>query len=704
MIPKDKKTLAPLVAGALGVALLSFIAGRAFAPDNPANIGTNQTPGSAAQTGTAADEHGEDEAHGEGEHGEGDEHGDEAIVFEGNSARDAGIEVQAVFAAPLVAGLPVSGSIEPSPNRLVRVASVVPGRITRLNANIGQRVTKGQLLAIVESRSVGEAQAAFETATARLQNARSNLSVVEAQARAGVFSRTPLETARRALAEANAETRTQEIAVSQAQTALDNANRLARAGSFAAPALEAARAQQAEAQESLRTANAALTGAQSSVRAAQSELARRRQLASAGAYSSRPVEEARRLLVAAQSARSAAQSEVATTRANLSRARTLNAEGLVSGRDLEAAGQAFETAEARLATAQADERAAQTELERQRRLASSGVANTAEVGEAERALVAAQADVRTRGAQLARARESVRLADVALKREQTIYGGGVANRREISAARGALGNARVARDKARQTRAVAGSAFAREERIYRQNLNNNAQIGAARSQFVAAQSELNAARTALQLLKSSPGGSASVPIRAPLGGIVIEREVAPGEVLDADARLMTIADPSIVHADFFVPEAEIAKVRVGAPVQLRANAVPNRVYTGEIELIHTQLDPATRTVETHAEVANPGGLLRFGMAISGTIQTGTRNRLTLRVPTEAVQDMEGETIVFVAGEQPNKFQTRPVEIGETSGGQTVIKNGLKSGDRIVVKGAFMVKAQSMKSELGHDHD
>ena len=125
--------------------------------------------------------------------------------------------------------------------------------------------------------------------------------------------------------------------------------------------------------------------------------------------------------------------------------------------------------------------------------------------------------------------------------------------------------------------------------------------------------------------------------------------------------------------------------------------VPGSVYRGPIELIHTALDPKTRTVETHAEVANPGGRLRFGMAIRGTIQVGAQNRLAMRVPAEAVQDVEGKKVIYLAADEPNSYVAREVQIGQTVGGKTTILSGLKTGDRAVVKGGFMIKAQAMKA-------
>jgi cobalt-zinc-cadmium efflux system membrane fusion protein len=379
---------------------------------------------------------------------------------------------------------------------------------------------------------------------------------------------------------------------------------------------------------------------------------------------------------------------------------------LISTRDLEAAQNALETATARLESAGAEEKTASQELERQQKLAASDVAGSAEVQDAGARLAAAQADARTRRAQVQNAREELRLAERVLKRERTTFSNNIANRREFSTARANLENAENSLTKARQTFAVTNAAFRRETEIFRQNLNNTAQVQTAGADLVSARSDLEAARSTLALFKSAPGGravggSAVIPIRAPLAGIIQERDVARGEVIDTDRNLLTIVDLSTVHVDMNLPERDISRVRIGSPVSVIVDAVPGRTFAGQIELIHTQLNPKTRTVEAHAELKNPG-VLRPGMFARGTIRVGNSS-FAIMVPASAVQDMENKKIVFVSGEKAGTFEAREVVIGDTTGGLTHIKSGLKPGEKAVVKGAFMVKAQAMKAELGHEH-
>jgi cobalt-zinc-cadmium efflux system membrane fusion protein len=226
-------------------------------------------------------------------------------------------------------------------------------------------------------------------------------------------------------------------------------------------------------------------------------------------------------------------------------------------------------------------------------------------------------------------------------------------------------------------------------------------VQAARSGYTQAQADLRGARTALSLFKSSPGGSARIPIVAPISGVVQEREVAPGEVLPDDSHLMTLVNLDSVMVEAAIYERDIPRVKVGSTVKVRVEGLPGREFLGRVNTVSTRLDPATRTLTARAFIPNSGAL-KIGMAARGQIVTQSSG-MAITVPAEAVQKMEDKTVVFVPADEANSFVAREVEAGATENGQTVIKNGLKSGERVVVKGAFMIKAQAMKAELGHDH-
>ncbi len=614
------------------------------------------------------------------------------VSLPAETARLLDIQTAPVKVAQLATGIAFSGQIAPNQGASVRVSSLVPGRVTRLSVKQGDKVTKGQVVAVVESRAIGEAQSAFTQAQARLKNAQSNLQVINAQAKAGVFSRAPLEAARRAQAEAAGDVRVQQAALQSARVTLDTATRTAGAGGYANPALEAARAQSAQATEALKTAQAALNNANSSVKGAQAELKRRQQLAQSGAYVSRPTQEAQRSLVAAQSARAAAQSEVATTRANLSRAQSLIGEGLVSGRDLEAAQQAFDTATARLQTAQADEKTAQQELARQQQISASNVNGTAEVAAAQSALATARADAATRAAQVAQSQSGVRLAKAALDRESKIFSGNIANRNQLGGARAQVQSAQAGLYKAQRALEVADSTLERERKVYNAGLNNTAQIQAARANLVSAQADADAARNTLKLLQSSPGSSVDVPVRAPIAGTVQSRDVALGELVTADAPLLTVVNLDSVAVEAALFEADAARVNIGDSVTLTSDAAPGKSFEGRISFIGSQVDPQTRALTARATLDNPGAL-RPGVFVRGQIQTGVGTP-ALTVPADAVLEDGAAKIVFVV--KGSRYERREVVTGDTSQGRTAIKSGIAQGDVVVTEGAAALRAQAAR--------
>jgi len=115
-------------------------------------------------------------------------------------------------------------------------------------------------------------------------------------------------------------------------------------------------------------------------------------------------------------------------------------------------------------------------------------------------------------------------------------------------------------------------------------------------------------------------------------------------------------------------------------------------------MIGDELDPQTRTVPVRIVVPNPETLLRPGMFASVHLaESETRNALF--VPEDALQDINGMRVVFTTSDG-STFHAKTVNIGTRSQGKVEIVDGLTPQDRVVVKGAFMVKAEMLKGTMG----
>lgn len=643
------------------------------------------------------------ETHHADEHGEHDEHASSNIIeFDEASSKLAGIKVTEATLRKMATGITFNGQITAAPNATAQISSLVPGKVSKVLVAQGDHVKAGQTLAIVESQAIGEAQSAYSQAQARYQNASSHLSVVRKQAEAGVFSREPIEAARTAEAEAIGNLRDSEAAVRQARISLENVLRQAKAGAFASPALEAAKNSRDSATQALAAANAELARSKDQLQSAKAELNRRKQLAAAGVYGQKPVEEARRNFATAQAQLSAARSEMTNARTNQQRITVLSAEGLISKRQMEEANLAFDQAQSRLNNAESEVTAARQNYEREKTLAASKTTATAEVNAARSMLTDAESALKTRRAEMQHAQDALKLSKAALQREQVVYEQNIANRREISTARTTLEQAETAMTKARQQKAITTSALKREERIAAQNLNDISQLQAAQAEKRAAQADLKAARTTLSLMKSTPGGKAAIPIKAPIAGVIQERNISLGEVIDAETILMTLVNMTEVAMEAAIYEKDISKIRIGTSVSVNVDALPKEIFTGRITFIGSTLDPKTRTLTARALIDNPG-TLRPGMFARGEIATGD-GRQVISIPEDAVQMLDGKSVIFTTADEANHFEARPVVTGAKARGFIEITSGLEPAEKFVSEGAFVVKSQMMKHDLGgHGH-
>jgi cobalt-zinc-cadmium efflux system membrane fusion protein len=193
-------------------------------------------------------------------------------------------------------------------------------------------------------------------------------------------------------------------------------------------------------------------------------------------------------------------------------------------------------------------------------------------------------------------------------------------------------------------------------------------------------------------------------LRSPVSGTVVERLVNPGAGIEAGRQLFTVADLSTVWVIANVPEAQVIRLRAGAPAQVFSAALGNAPRSGRISYIDPQLNEETRTAKVRIDLPNRDGRLKAGMFTEVEFQTGAATaEKELVVPEAAIQRIGERTVVFVPEEnEPGHFKVNDVEAGGTLNGLTRILSGLKEGDRVVTKGSFTLKTQMMKSELKED--
>jgi cobalt-zinc-cadmium efflux system membrane fusion protein len=190
------------------------------------------------------------------------------------------------------------------------------------------------------------------------------------------------------------------------------------------------------------------------------------------------------------------------------------------------------------------------------------------------------------------------------------------------------------------------------------------------------------------------------PIRAAIAGQVVERNVTLGALVSPDKDLLTIANISVVWVLADIPEAHLADVRVGSKATVALAAMPKLNFSGTVSYLSPALDASTRTLPVRIETKNDQGLLKPGMFAQAEIEIAAdaKPESVLAIPDAAVMSIENESVVFVPAGEEGTFKKVQVRLGPLISGWHQVLSGLKENDKLVVDGAFILKAHLLKPE------
>jgi cobalt-zinc-cadmium efflux system membrane fusion protein len=251
--------------------------------------------------------------------------------------------------------------------------------------------------------------------------------------------------------------------------------------------------------------------------------------------------------------------------------------------------------------------------------------------------------------------------------------------------------------KAKDAYSLAQKAYSRAQDLYQHHAIAEQNVEQAESAEVQANGDLVSAQAALKvmgvtdpdaLVKAPP--SFEVPVRAPIGGLVVEQDVSAGQLIQpGTTQCFMISDISTVWVLVNVYQKDLPYVRVGDQVTIQTDTYPE-VFHGRIAYVAASLDPSTRTLQARIETNNPGEKLKKDMYVVATVSAGTIPN-AIGLPDAAVlRDTENQPFVYAAA-SANQFGRRSVTLGESLNGQTQITSGLKPGDRVVGNGSLFLQ-------------
>lgn len=172
-------------------------------------------------------------------------------------------------------------------------------------------------------------------------------------------------------------------------------------------------------------------------------------------------------------------------------------------------------------------------------------------------------------------------------------------------------------------------------------------------------------------------------ITAPFGGRVGLRQVSPGALITPGTVMTTLDDTSRVRVEFSVPEVFLARVRQGSVVAATSTAYGSRRFEGQVAVLDTRIDPATRTIRMISEFDNADEALKPGLFLNVELTLARRDNALL-VPEEALDPVGERNFLFVV--RDGRAVRQEVQLGLRMQGEVEIARGVTLGEPVVVRG------------------
>jgi membrane fusion protein (multidrug efflux system) len=236
---------------------------------------------------------------------------------------------------------------------------------------------------------------------------------------------------------------------------------------------------------------------------------------------------------------------------------------------------------------------------------------------------------------------------------------------------------------------LAARELGRAERLHAAGALADRDLENARRADLSARSMLDDARARLSQAEKARDAA---QVLAPYDGVVSERLVNPGDIVNPGAPLFAIVDPSTMRLEAAVPASELAMVRIGAPVRFGITGYPGRTFEGRISSINPQADPQTRQVRLFVRIPNEGQRLVAGLFAQGRIASETREALT--VPSQALDERGLQPQVIRLKNGVTERVVVQVGVRDAASARIEIIDGLMAGDTVLVGAALGVTVGS----------
>ncbi|RKG49614.1 efflux RND transporter periplasmic adaptor subunit [Acinetobacter cumulans] len=248
--------------------------------------------------------------------------------------------------------------------------------------------------------------------------------------------------------------------------------------------------------------------------------------------------------------------------------------------------------------------------------------------------------------------------------------------------------------------------YQREQKLWSQGISAKQDFQRAENAYRQAQISVQSTQSRLQALGANSGQNGRFIIRAPIAGVISQKDIVVGENVQLADQLFTIEQLKDLWLEFNLTHQYSAQLQKGQNVSFKING-SDQLYSAEVQSLTSQADVQTGRLVVRAKIKQQSAELRPNVMVNVLLEdSGTKN--ALRVQKSAVQSIEGKDSIFIVeSEQKGQvhLKVQALKLGQASSdGQWLeVISGLEAGQKYISQGSFLLKSELEKDEAGHEH-
>lgn len=258
-----------------------------------------------------------------------------------------------------------------------------------------------------------------------------------------------------------------------------------------------------------------------------------------------------------------------------------------------------------------------------------------------------------------------------------------------------FGQAQADARRAQSDFALAEKNLNRLRELHAAGVSSRKDLAAAEADYARADAELARAMGKVKLYGASPDSvDQNFSLASPIDGVVVERNINPGQELRTDLQLanspamFVITDPARLWVQLDAAENQLASLRPGKKVQLRSAAWPDQTFTATLENISDFIDPVSRTVKVRGSVENRERKLKGEMFVTAELLES--QGADLQIPEKALL-LAGDSYYVFVEEKPGRYSRQPLKVDAVRDGVASVVSGVKLGQKVVIEGNLFLQ-------------